>query len=197
MNEKKQKKQKKKAHTGRTIGTVVFYVFLALMIIGALFIRVSGDGAPRSLGGYTGMIVLSGSMQSEIPEGSLVITKSVDPDSLQVGDDITYLVNSTTTVTHRIVSIEENYEETGQRAFQTQGIMNEKPDAVMVLAANVVGKVIWHSKIAGSIAKAIINNFPIILFAIVVIAVLVAVLCRINRKGEKSIGISDDKAGKQ
>ncbi|MFQ9797865.1 MAG: signal peptidase I [Clostridia bacterium] len=106
------------------MGEVVFYGLLLLLIIAALFVRTTSDGAPKSLAGYSGMIVLTESMQSEIPKGSLVIAQQVDPETLQIGDDITYMANQTTSVTHRIVGIIENYENTGQRAFQTQGIMN-------------------------------------------------------------------------
>ena len=115
------------------------------MIVAALFVRTTSDGAPRSLAGYSGMIVLTESMQSEIPKGSLVIAQQVDPETLQIGDDITYMANQTTSVTHRIVGINENYENTGQRAFQTQGIMNDQPDSQPVPAVNVVGKVVFHS----------------------------------------------------
>ena len=44
----------------------------------------------------------------------------------------------------RIVGIIENYENTGQRAFTTQGIMNAQPDKQPVPAVNVVGKVVFH-----------------------------------------------------
>ena len=55
-----------------------------------------------------------------------------------MGDDITYLASSTTTVTHRIVDITGSYEDTGERAFQTQGIENPEPDEALVPAGNVV-----------------------------------------------------------
>ena len=179
-----------KKHAGKTIGTIVFYRLLVLMILGAVLVRSSSDGSPKSLAGFSGMIVLSGSMQSEIPKGSLVINRSVEPDTLQVGDDITYLANSTTTVTHRIIDIVGSYEDTGQPAFQTQGIENPEPDEALVPAGNVVGKVIWHSEILGNIAETITDNFPVIIFFIVVIVILVNVLWRINRKVDDEEGRS-------
>ena len=129
-------------------------------------------------------------MQSEIPKGSLVINRSVEPDTLQVGDDITYLANSTTTVTHRIIDIVGSYEDTGQPAFQTQGIENPEPDEALVPAGNVVGKVIWHSEILGNIAETITDNFPVIIFFTAVIVILVNVLWRINRKADDEEGRS-------
>ena len=189
-------KTDKKRHLGKTIGTIAFYSFLVLMILGAVLVRSSSDGSPRSLAGFSAMLVLSGSMQSEIPKGSLVINRSVEPETLQVGDDITYLASSTTTVLHRIVDIIGSYEDTGEPAFQTQGIENPEPDEALVPAGNVVGKVIWHSHILGIIAETITDNFPVIIFFIVVIVILINVLWRINRKGDEE-EISDDESDEE
>ena len=83
----------KKGRAWKIMGECVFYGLLLLLILTALFIRTTSDGSPRSLAGYSGMIVLTESMQSEIPKGSLVIAQQVDPETLQIGDDITYMAN--------------------------------------------------------------------------------------------------------
>lgn len=166
-------------------GNVAFYSVLALLIIFSLFIRATSSGSPRSLAGFTGMIVLSGSMQSEIPKGSLVVARQVDPETLEIGDDITFMANQTTTVTHRIIGIIEDYEGTGQRAFETKGIMNDEPDAQPVPAVNVVGKVVFHSLVLGYIASFIGDYWPFLLFALAVIIGLVISLKRIFRKEPK------------
>ena len=168
-------------------GDIAFYGVLVFLVISALFIRATSNGSPRSLAGFSGMIVLSGSMQAEIPKDSLVVARQVDPKTLQIGDDITFMANPTTTVTHRIIGIIENYEGTGQRAFQTQGIMNDEPDAQPVPAVNVVGKVIWHSLIVGQIASFIGEYWIFILFVLAVLIGLTAVLKHIYRKEPKQI----------
>ena len=124
-------------------------------------------------------------MQSEIPKGSLVIAQQVDPETLEIGDDITFMANQTTTVTHRIIGIIEDYEGTGQRAFETQGIMNDEPDAQPVPAVNVVGKVIFHSLVLGYIASFIGNYWPFLLFALAVVIGLIIALKRIYKKEPK------------
>ena len=166
-------------------GNIVFYSALVFLIISALFIRTTSNGSPRSLAGFTGMVVLSGSMQAEIPKGSLVIAQQVDPKTLQIGDDITFMANPTTTVTHRIIGIIEDYEDTGQRAFQTQGIMNDEPDAQPVPAVNVVGKVIFHSEVLGQIAGFMGQYWLFILFAAAVVIGLTVILKRIYQKEPK------------
>ena len=173
------KSRPKKGRAGKIIGECVFYSLLLLLLLSALFVRTTSDGAPKSLVGYSGMIVLTESMQSEIPKGSLVIAKTVDPDMLQIGDDITYMANQTTSVTHRIVGIIENYENTGQRAFTTQGIMNAQPDKQPVPAVNVVGKVVFHSETLGLAASFIRSYWPLLLLVLAVGLALIHVLGRI------------------
>lgn len=176
------KKPSRKGRILRMVGNMVFYCMLVLVVVSALFIRATSNGAPRSLAGFTGMLVLTESMQSEIPKGSLVIAKATEPKMLQIGDDITYMANQTTTITHRIVGIIENYENTGQRAFQTQGIMNAQPDKKPVPAANVVGKVVFHNAVLGTIAGFIGEYWLFLLFVLAVMIGLAVILTRIYRK---------------
>lgn len=183
---KEEQGQPQKSRAWKITGEVIFYGLLVLLVLGAVFIRTASDGAPRSLAGYSGMIVLTESMQSEIPKGSLVIAKQVNVNTLQIGDDITYMANQTTSVTYRIVGIMENYQGTGERAFETQGIMNAQPDKLPVPAANVVGKVVYHSEILGQIAGFIQSYWPILLFVLVVGIVLLHVLGRIFRSGPEA-----------
>ncbi|MDR0906077.1 MAG: signal peptidase I [Oscillospiraceae bacterium] len=115
------------------VGSVIFYIVLLL--------AVAGTVAFRSLGGYSFYTVLTRSMQSEIPQGSLVISKNTDPALIEVGDDITYLREDNSSVTHRVIGIKEDYDNSGERGFQTKGIENELPDQGIVYATNVIGVV--------------------------------------------------------
>ena len=96
------------------------------------------------------MKVLTKSMQSEIPKDSMIITRVVDPNSLKIGDDVTYLKSDKVTVTHRIVGIYENHADSGMRGFQTKGVNNGSPDADIVMANNIVGKVVFHNLFLGN-----------------------------------------------
>ena len=153
-----------------TFGDVVFYLVMVLLVLGTFLLKNAGNGAPTSFAGYSLMQVLSGSMESEIPKGSLVIAKQVEASELQIGDDITYLSGPATTITHRIVGIIENYADTGQRAFTTQGIMNSGPDSQPVPAVNVVGKVVFHNYILGVILGFIRENWMILLALLILVA---------------------------
>ncbi|MDR2712800.1 MAG: DivIVA domain-containing protein, partial [Clostridiales bacterium] len=102
-------KPKRKRSALRVASSILFYV----AIIGAVFLAFVASGktgdAPRNILGYSYFTVLSGSMQKEIPVGSLVITRKIDPDKLQIGDNITFMKSSNTSVTHKIIGIYENY----------------------------------------------------------------------------------------
>jgi len=119
---------------------ILFYVIIAfILIVTLVFGGKTHDGF--HLFGYSGFTVLSGSMQREIPEGSLVITKAVEPETIEIGDDITFVRDDNATVTHRVVDIIEDYAGNGSRGFQTQGLENPEPDRDIVYADNIIGMV--------------------------------------------------------
>lgn len=173
------KLQKKKKSI---FGDLLFYGVLIALIVGVVILTGSGQQGPHSLAGFTIQTVLTSSMESVYPKGSLVISRYTEPDTLEIGDDITFMTNETTTVTHRITGIVEDYADTGQRAFQTQGVMNAQPDSQLVPAVNVVGKVVFHSYAAGKAVDFLGNYWPLLLFFLVILAVLTRVLIYIYRK---------------
>ena len=91
---------------------------------------------------YTVKSVLTGSMNPQIPRGSLIVLNQIDPSELQLSDDIAFFVAENIIFTHRIIGIYENYEGTGLLGFRTMGIANDEPDREIVLEANVVGRVV-------------------------------------------------------
>lgn len=178
-------KPKKKKNRGLTVvSNIVFYTLILALVFGAFLIRSNKNGSPWMLGGYSAMTVLTGSMEDVYPKGSLIITKSVDPKKLNIGDDITYMTGETSSITHRIIGITENYLDTNERGFETKGVMNENPDKEIVSASNVVGRVIFCSKTLGDIAAFITKNWPFLLFLILVIVFLLGFL-KWNSRREK------------
>jgi signal peptidase len=152
------------------IANAFFYLFLIAAIAAAFFLGGNG-GAPRSLGGYSAMVVLTGSMQREIPKGSIVVVRQIDPAQIQVGDDITYIRQDNVSITHRVMEIYEDYEGSGMRGFLMQGIENPIPDSDIVFANNVIGKVMWHNALVGRAVNFLISNW---MFAILIGGLLLA-----------------------
>ena len=131
-----QKNSRKK--TWNIISNILFFAVLAAIAVGAFFIS-QGDKIPVM--GYSLLNVLTWSMEPEIPQGSLVIIRKTDPNEIKISDDITFMVDEHTSVTHRVIGIIEEYNGTGARGFETQGINNDTPDFDIVIAENVAGVV--------------------------------------------------------
>ena len=176
----KQTTVRKKKHPW--IGDLIFYILLFGMVIGALILKDIRKDIPKSIAGISIFTVLTSSMENEIPKGSLVVAKYMEPSELKIGDDITFMISETTTITHRIIGIVENYEQTGQRAFETKGTMNKDKDKLPVPAVNVIGKVVYHNYTLGRITDFISQNIIIILVMVVLIWVLSYVLKSIFKK---------------
>ena len=162
---------------------ILFYTIIVLVLLVTLvFSRKSVGGL--SLFGYSGFHVLTGSMQSEIPQGSLVITKDVTPGGIQVGDDITFIRSDNAIVTHRVVGIMENVDGSGALAFQTKGVDNPDADREIVYAENVIGVVkLCIPKLGLALAR-VSENINIV-FLCVVGFILIALVINKLQAGAK------------
>ena len=106
---------------------VVLVVLLAVALVGVRLV------------GLNTYVVLSGSMEPTYHTGSLLYVKSVDPQDLQVGDPITFMLNEDTVATHRIIEILPDQEDSSVLRFRTKGDANEAEDARLVHYKNVIG----------------------------------------------------------
>jgi len=150
-----------KRRIGKIASDVLFYGLLLCLVGGVLLITRSGNKpAP---GGYSFLNVITGSMQSVYPVGSLVVIREADPDTIEIGDDITFVREDETAVTHRVIGVTEDYEDTGERGFETQGVDNDAPDFELVRAANVVGVVKFHVPKVGQWLERLRGNLVITL----------------------------------
>jgi len=134
---------------------------------------------------YTFFNVMTSSMQDEIPKGALILVHSIDPQELEIGDNITFMRDWRTSVTHKIVGIEENHFTDGARGFITKGVNNAKNDERIVHADDIVGIVVFTMPVMGAVLHTLAANIYIIvavfgLFA----AVLMMVLVYKRRKAE-------------
>ena len=139
----------------KIIKTIIFLVlicYLAFIIIQ----RVSGN---QSVFGYRLFSVATGSMVPDYNIDDVLAIKDVNPDELQVGDDITYLGNKQDVngriVTHRIISIEEK---NGKKEYITKGINNSVEDPT-IEANQIYGKVIGKVPIITEINHIVKNQY--------------------------------------
>lgn len=146
----------KRKKSKKTSDFLFYFVILSAVLIA--FLLSTTTESPRTFFGYSYFQILTSSMQSEIPKGSIVITMRVDENDIHVGDDITYITYDNTIITHRVINVIEDYENSGGRGFQTQGVDNNVPDRDIVYANNVIGKVIFFSPKVGTILNTIKEN---------------------------------------
>lgn len=118
---------------------VIFVVVLAILLHGLQFVGLK----PYS--------VLSGSMQSVYPTGSLLYIKDINPETLEVGDIITYKMAGGTLCTHRIVEIVPDEENPHIVRFRTKGDENDTADP-LVDYDSVVGKATFCIPLLGYLA---------------------------------------------
>lgn len=139
---------------------VVIIVLLAVALVGVRLV------------GLKPFAVLSGSMEPEYHVGGLIYVKSVDYKTLEVGDDITYMIDEDTVVTHRIIEVLIDEEDPETRRYFTQGIANDVPDAVSVHYKNIIGKPVLTIPYLGYVSN-YIQNPPGMYIAIAVGAILI------------------------
>lgn len=161
----------------RVIGNIFFYLTIIVVVLGvALFGFQDADARPREILNHSVMTVLSSSMEPTLPVRTLIVTRVVDPNTLEVGDIITHLLPNNTTRTHRIIEIHENHLGSGMRGFRLLGDNNSLPDRDIVLDHNLVGLVVFDSLILGQIVFFIQRNIILVVVFVALLFALVYVL---------------------
>lgn len=105
-----------------------------LMVI--LVMAIGGVMTVPRLMGNDVYAVMSGSMEPFYHVGSIVVVdKHISPESIQVGDPITFHKGENQVATHRVVEKNED-----SREFVTKGDANEDIDVAPVAYEDVIGK---------------------------------------------------------
>ena len=157
----------------------VSLVLVLLVVLFAVFLMGS------RLVGLQVFHVVSPSMEPAYSEGDLIYVKTVDPDSVKVGDPITFVLNEDLVVaTHRVVAIDSE-----NRQFTTKGDANKTEDAAPVHFNNLIGVPVFSIPLLGYVS-AYIQSPPGMYIAIGFGALLLAavflpdLLAKKNRKEE-------------
>lgn len=122
---------------------------LSIAILAALVLIV----IPRVSGAYT-YTVLTNSMAPAYSPGTFLVVRPVPFHVLQVGDVITYQIESgqSAVVTHRITAISST--QLGERTFITKGDNNSVEDDKPVLSVQVRGRLFYAVPHVGFLATA-------------------------------------------
>jgi len=100
-------------------------------------------------------VVLSSSMEPEMPVGSLAITMPVAPEEVKVSDIISFIPywDPDVTVSHRVVEILTD----GELAFRTKGDASEDIDPWKVPGEEASGKVVFNIPYLGYLVNAVLR----------------------------------------
>ncbi len=146
-------------------------VFLLLILIYVSYSKYILKRKITTLGGYGVLVVLTGSMKPEIEDGELIVIKK--EDNYFIGDIVTY-ENGNSLITHRIIENEGK--------IITQGDYNNERD-LPINSNQIVGKVVYHSKILGTFVT---KYLKIVLTILIFIGILIFGCTFIGEKKERA-----------
>lgn len=136
---------------------------LTIALIVALVIVVP------NLVGFKTLTVLSGSMAPKYPTGSMVFVKETEPEQIQVGDVVSYVLNERGTIsTHRVVEHDSE-----NRIFITKGDANDSNDPKPLVYENVVGVVKFSIPLLGYILSFVLTTQGKIIAGTILVALII------------------------
>lgn len=188
----------------KIIGNILYYMLVVLVLLILLVVllqRFTQNNA--SIGGIRIFNIVTESMVPEYKVGDILISKSIDPSKIEIGDDVVYMgeVGSFQgkIITHRVIDIEkdgDNYK------FHTKGIANEYEDPAVVSEDQIYGTIIYKTHILSFISKIINNLYGFYFLIFIPLAVLIIVkIVKIHREkyeeddddeDEKNVKDTDD-----
>ena len=150
---------------------VLFFLALIGFVISVCLPRFSNNRL--SIFNYRMFTVISGSMEPRYKIGDVLFAKEVKPESIKVGDTISYLGKQGSfrdkVVTHEVTKIEKI---DGEYYFHTKGLTNLVEDPI-VSESQLYGKVIYKSVIISLVYKIVSTNIGFYLFIIVPILYII------------------------
>ena len=128
------------------------------------FIIIYGVVCVPMIFGYTPLVVLTGSMEPNLPVGSVIYYKEAAKEDIKEGDIITFKGRDNQFISHRVSRI------LGDGEYQTKGDANNVDDALPVYYKDVKGKVLNKAiPYIGHYIKFINDHLYIVIVAMVIL----------------------------
>lgn len=197
--------------TGRKIlNTVLSVILWIVILVAALFsfvtLATKDKNQIASIAGFSPLTVQTDSMQPTFSAGDLIIIKKCDPDTLEVGDIITFhtiIENQYALNTHRIKEITE---ENGIKNYVTKGDNNALEDTHIITGADVAGKYVGKIPLLGKLMNFISSSvgfllcivFPLLIFFIYQIYQLIMITIEMKKAAavERAVSVEEENAMK-
>ena len=163
------------------IFAIVVTILLAILAINIhITLQAKNDeNTVPNVFGYKPFIVLSGSMETQIHIGDLIITKIVDPSTLKMDDVIAFRDAEDTVTTHRIINI---IEKDGIKYFVTKGDNNNSQDQNLVELEDVEGIYITRIPYVGNVLNEIAKPANAVIIVLGISIIFVILFNRSNKK---------------
>lgn len=161
----------------KKIVIVIALIIMLPILFVNLVILINSYRKPNEVPDFFGwkpFIVLTGSMETEINVGDIVVTKETEVSNLKTGDIIAYKKNNLVT-THRIVQIETDENE--KLVFTTKGDNNNIEDDQKVYESEIEG--LYKFKITGIGNVAMFIQTPMGIIACLSIPIALIIIIQI------------------
>ena len=140
--------------------------------------KTNKDEVPSILG-YKPFIVLSGSMETEIHKGDLIIVKEIEPSDLVLEDVIAFRDAEGTVTTHRIIDI---VDKDGITYFITKGDNNSSQDQNLVEFDDVEGIYVGRIPNIGNIMNSLSEPTTIMILGLGITVIFIIGYSISNKK---------------
>ena len=155
----------------RRIGYIIFTIIVLPFLIINLTLIIKTKLYPNKIAdfmGYKPFIVLSGSMETQIYKGDLVIVKEINAKDIKKNDIIAFR-NDDIVITHRVKEI---YIDGNNISFKTKGDNNNTEDDFIVKADEVEG--IYITKISKLGNVLVFLSKPLGMLVVILFIVVIA-----------------------
>ena len=176
----------------KVLSIIVLIILIPILLI-SLVILINSYVRPNEVPSFLGwkpFIVLSGSMETQISAGDLVVVKQVDTNTLKKGDIIAFKENDIV-ITHRI---DEIIQEENTTKYITKGDNNNTQDMGYVVPEQIEGK--YEFKIARLGNLAMFTQTPLGIIVCLSIPILILIVIQI-KDSKKDKELITQKANKQ
>ena len=163
-----------KLFNAAAIALILVSVFVLLSVV------LTPAGQVPQVLGYSVFRVMTGSMEPEIREDSLLVVKKTPPEDIAPGDVISFFspdpMLEGAVNTHRVVRVEK---ENGRIQFITKGDANMIEDTYPVDASALVGRALFKSYALGKTVSLLSN--PLVFGTIILLPLLIILLMNLYR----------------
>ncbi len=191
---------------GSIILSVILWIVILVAALYAFVTLATRDSEHlSSIAGFSPLVVESDSMVPTFEKGDMIVIKKCDPETLEVGDIITFhtiIENEYALNTHRIQEITEEY---GVRNYVTKGDNNVLSDQHVIVSGDIAGKYVTRIPLlghvidflSGKIGFLVVIVIPMLLFFLYQIYHLIMVIVEMKKTTAAEAAVEAESARAQ